>query len=56
MKIKAKLYEIYDITIIDFVSANGNDVKAVYVNREGKVRSCYLDNIQILDTDYVPTT
>ena len=56
MKIRAKLYGIYNVTIIDFVSANSNDVKVIYVDHEGKVKSCYLDNIQILDEDYVPTT
>ena len=56
MKIRARLYGLYNVTIIDFVSANDHDVKAVYVNCEGKVSSCYLDNVQILDEDYVPAT
>jgi hypothetical protein len=56
MKIRARLYGMYNITIIDFVPANTNDVKVVYVDHEGKVSSCYLDKVQILDKDYVPTT
>ena len=56
MKIRAKLYGLYNVTIIDFVSANDHDVKVVYVDYEGKVSSCYLDKIKILDEDYVPTT
>lgn len=56
MKIRARLYGLYNVTIIDFVPANSNDVKAVYVDYEGKVRSCYLDDVQILDKDYAPTT
>jgi hypothetical protein len=56
MKIRARLYGLYNVTIVDFVTANSNDVKAVYVNYEGKVKSCYLADVQILDEDYVPTT
>ena len=56
MKIRAKLYGIYNVTIIGFVSANPNDAKVIYVDHEGKVKSCYLNNVQIIDKDYVPTT
>lgn len=56
MKIRASLYGMYNVTIIDFVSANSNDVKVVYVDDEGKVSSCYLDKVKILDKDYIPTT
>lgn len=56
MKIRAKLYGVYNITIIDFVPANNNDVKVVYVDYDGTVSSCYLDKVEILDKDYIPTT
>ena len=56
MKIKAILYGMFNVTIIDFVSANYNDIKAVYVDDDGKVDSCYLDKVQIIDKDYIPTT
>lgn len=55
MKIKASLYGLYNVTIIDFVSANSYDVKVVYVDHEGNVSSCYLDKVKILDKDYLPT-
>lgn len=56
MKIRAKLYGVYNITIIDFVPANSNDVKVVYVDYDGTVSSCYLDKVEILDKDYIPAT
>lgn len=55
MKIRARLYGVVDITIIAFVPANSNDIKVVYVDNKGKVDSCYLDKVEILDKDYIPT-
>ena len=55
MKIRAKIYGIKEVIIIDFVSALSHDIKAVYVDYTGQVDSCYLDNnIEILDRDYIP--
>ena len=56
MKIRAKLYGVYNVTIIDFVPANSNDVKVVYVDYDGTVSSCYLDKVEIIDEDYIPTS
>ena len=55
MKIRAQLYGMLDVTIISFVPANSNDIKVVYVDNKGKVDSCYLDKVQILDEEYIPT-
>lgn len=46
---------MFEVTIIDFVSAHSSDIKAVYVDNKGKVDSCYMDHIEILDKDYIPT-
>lgn len=56
MKIRAKIFGLFEVTIIDFVPANSNDVKVIYVDDKGKVDSCYLDKVEILDKDYIPTT
>lgn len=55
MKIRARVLRVLEVTIIDFVSAHSCDVKAVYVDDKGKVNSCYIDDIEILDKDYIPT-
>ena len=54
MKIKAKIFGMFEVTIIDFVSAHSSDIKAVYVDEYGSMDSCYLDKIKILDKDYIP--
>ncbi len=54
MKIKAKIFGLYEVTIIDFVSAHSNDIKAVYVDDKGRLDSCYLDKVEILDKEYIP--
>lgn len=54
MKIRAKLYGVYNVTIIAFVSTNGNDIEVIYVDDKGKVDSCYLDKVEILDKEYIP--
>ena len=54
MKIKAKIFEKLEVTIIDFVSVNKNDVKAIYVDEKGRVDSCYLHRVEILDKEYIP--
>ena len=53
MKIRAKIFGMYEVTIIDFVSAY-DDVKAVYVTSKGNVDSCYIDKVEILDREYIP--
>ncbi len=55
MKIKARIFGMYEVIIIDFVSAHSSDIKAVYVDEYGSVDSCYLDKIKIIDKDYIPT-
>lgn len=55
MKIRAKIYGMFEVTIIDFVSAHSSDIQAVYVDDTGKVNSCYMDKIEILDKEYIPT-
>ena len=54
MKIRAKVYGVQEVIIIDFVSALSHDIKAVYVDYTGKVGSCYIDSIEILDRDCIP--
>ena len=56
MKIRAKVFEMFEVTVIDFIQAGDRDVKAVYIDHDGKVDSCYINHIKILDKDYVPTT
>ena len=55
MKIRARVYGVFEVTIIDFVSALSHDIKAVYVDDKGKLDSCYISQIEILDKDYIPT-
>lgn len=55
MRIRAKAFGMFEVTVIDFVQAYDHDVKAVYVDHNGQVDSCYIDHIKILDKDYVPT-
>jgi hypothetical protein len=54
VKIRARILGVFEVTIIDFVSAHSSDIKAVYVDDKGKVNSCYLDHVEILDKDYIP--
>lgn len=54
MKIKAKIYGYHEVMIIDFVSAHTHDIKAVYVDESGKVDSCYIEHVEIMDKDYIP--
>lgn len=46
---------MFEVTIIDFVHVYSSDIKAVYVDDKGAVDSCYVDKIEILDKDYIPT-
>lgn len=55
MNIRARVFGVFEVTIIDFVSALSHDIKAVYVDNKGKVDSCYIDEIEILDKNYIPT-
>ena len=54
MKIKARVYGKFEVTIIGFVPAHSHDVKAVYINKDGKVESCYLDYVEVIDSEYIP--
>ena len=54
MKIRAKVYGIFEATVIDFVH-NTDKVEAVYVDSDGKVCSCCIDDVKIVDKDYIPT-
>ena len=54
MKIKAKVYGIFEATIVGFVH-NTDKVEAVYVDRDGKVHRCCIEDVKIIDTDYIPT-
>ena len=62
MKIKAK-YGFENVTIIAFVPAYDNCVKAVYVRDDGKVGTCYVESsltnaydclLTITDENYIP--
>ena len=53
MKIKARVHEKF-VTIIGFVSAHSHDVKAVYIDKNGKVESCYLKYVEVIDSEYIP--
>ena len=55
MEIKARAFGLLEVTIIDFVSAHNSDIKAIYVDAEGKVDSCFINRIEILDKDYIPS-
>ena len=55
MKIRARVLEVFEVTIIDFVSADSSDIKAIYIDDAGKVDSCFIDHIEILDKDYIPS-
>lgn len=55
MKIKAKVHDMMEVTIIDFAVTNTNSIKAIYVDWRGNLSSCYIDSIKILDKDYIPT-
>ena len=54
MKIRAKIFGLFEANIIGFVSANTNDVKIIYVDDKGMLDSCYLDKVEILDREYIP--
>lgn len=62
MKIKAK-YGSENVTIIAFVPAYDNVVKAVYVRSDGKMSTCFIDSslttafncaLTITDENYIP--
>lgn len=54
MKIRARVYGKFEVTIIGFVSAHSHGVKAVYIDKNGKVESCYLEYVEVIDSDYIP--
>ena len=54
MKIKARVYGRFEVTIIGFVSAYSRDVKAVFIDKKGKVESCYLTHVEVIDSEYIP--
>ena len=56
MKIKAKYYN-QDIIIIDFVSVFSNSIKVIYVDENGNIGTCYLEddnNLVVVDNEYLP--
>lgn len=55
MKIKAKYFN-RDIIIIDFVSVYERAIKAIYVDKDGNIYTCYLDSndLKIVDKEYLP--
>ena len=62
MKIKAK-FGLENVTIIAFVPAFDNCVKAVYVRNDGKIGTCYVESsltstndcqLTISDENYIP--
>ena len=55
MKIKAK-YVVEDVIIIAFVPAYDKYVQAIYVEDDGKIGTCYVDNglLTITDENYIP--
>lgn len=46
---------MFEVIIIDFVPTHSGDIKAVYIDDRGNVKSCYIDHVEILDKDYIPT-
>lgn len=55
MKIRARIFKVFEVIIIDFVSAYNSDVEAVYIDDAGKVGRCFIDHVEILDEDYIPS-
>lgn len=62
MKIKAK-YGVENATIIAFVPAFDNCVRAVYVRSDGKIDTCFIESsltnaydclLTITDENYIP--
>lgn len=55
MKIRAKYFN-RDIIIIDFISVYERAVKAVYVDKDGNIYTCYLDSndLKVVDKEYLP--
>lgn len=54
MKIKARVHGRLEVIVIGFVSAYSHDVKAVFIDKDGKVGSCYIDNVEVIDSEYIP--
>lgn len=55
MRIKAKRYN-QDIVIIDFVSVYDRSIKVIYVDTDGEIRACFLDDndLKVVDKEYLP--
>lgn len=55
MRIKAKYYN-QDIVIIEFVSVYDRAIKAIYVDADGEIHSCFLDSndLKVVDKEYLP--
>lgn len=53
MKIKARIYGRTEVTIVGFVSAYDHEVKAVYIDKNGKMGSCYLEHVEVGDIEYI---
>ena len=52
MNILAKLYNTRTVRIIAFVPNYPHDVQAIYVDADGKVDSCYIEHLTIIDPEY----
>jgi hypothetical protein len=52
MNIKAKLYNTHTVRIVAFVPAFKHDVLAVYVDAWGKINTCDIEDIIIIDPEY----
>lgn len=55
MRIKAKYYN-QDIVIIDFVSVYDRSIKVIYVDTDGEIHTCFLDDndLKVVDKEYLP--
>lgn len=55
MKIRAKYFN-RDVIIIDFISVYERAVKAIYVDKDGNIYTCYLDSndLKVVDKEYLP--
>ena len=56
MKIKAKYYD-RNVTIIDFVNTIGSNIKAIYIDENGNIDTCYLgidNHLVVVDNEYLP--
>lgn len=53
MKIKARIYGMHEVTIVGFVTVCTYEIKAVYIDKNGKMGSCYLEYVEVGDIEYI---